>query len=93
MVCHALGISLWGLGVPLVDCSGVPHSYCMLLWYLLCHGTSRPCPVEVLAVSLILLVTLCGVWSLAKIYFCRVVGMIIRRALVNIPSSLAICSL
>ena len=39
MVCHALGVSLWGLGVPFVDCTGVPHSYCMLLWYLLCHGT------------------------------------------------------
>ena len=50
-------------------------------------------PVEVLALSLILLVTLCGLWRLAKIYFCRVVGMIIRWALVNIPSSLAIWSL
>ena len=50
-------------------------------------------PVEVLALSLILLVTLCGLWSLAKIFFCRVVGMIIRWALVNIPSSLAVWSL
>ena len=41
MACHALGVSLWGLGVPFVDFTGVPHSYCMLLWYLLCHGTSR----------------------------------------------------
>ena len=41
MVCHALGVSLWGLGVPFVDCTAVPHSYCMLLWYLLCYGTSR----------------------------------------------------
>ena len=41
MVCHALGVSLWGLGVPFVDCTGVRHSYCMLLWYLLCYGTSR----------------------------------------------------
>ena len=89
-VCHALWVSLWVLGVPFVDCTGVPHRYCMLLWYLLCYGTSRPSPVEVLALSLILLVTLCGLWSLAKIYFCRVVGMIIRWALVNIPSSLAI---
>ena len=53
----------------------------------------KPSLVEVLALSLILLVTLCGLWSLAKIYFCRVVGMIIRWALVNIPSSLAIWSL
>ena len=79
-VCHALWVSLWVLGVPFVDCTGVPHRYCMLLWYLLCHGTSRPSPVEVLALSLILLVTLCGLWSLAKIYFCRVVGMITRWA-------------
>ena len=78
MVCHALGVSLWGLGVPFVDCTGVPHSYCMLLWYLLCHGTSRPSPVEVLALSLTLLVTLCGLWGLAKMYFCRVVGVVIR---------------
>ena len=65
----------------------------MLLWYLLCHGTSRPSLVEVLALSLILLPTLSGLWSWAKIYFCRVVGVIIRWALVNIPSSLAIWSL
>ena len=57
-----------------------------MLWY-------QSSPAEVLALSLILLVTLCGLWSLAKIYFCRVVGMIIRWALVNIPSSLAIWSL
>ena len=57
-----------------------------MLWY-------QPSPAEVLALSLILLVTLCGLWSLAKIYFCRVVGMIIRWALVNIPSSLPIWSL
>ena len=90
MVCHALGVSLWGLGVPFVDCTGVRHSYCMLLWYLLCGVVSSvvSSPAEVLALSLILLVTLCGLLSLAKIYFRRVVGMIIRWALVNIPSSL-----
>ena len=40
VVCHALGVSLWGLGVPLVDCTEVPHSYCMVLWYLRCDGIS-----------------------------------------------------
>ena len=41
MVCHALGVYLWGLGVPFADCAAVPHNYSMLLWYLLCYGTSR----------------------------------------------------
>ena len=42
MTCHALGVCLWGLGVPFVEFSGVPHRYCMLLWFLLCHGTTLP---------------------------------------------------
>ena len=35
MVCHALVVYLWGLGVPVVDFPGVPLMYCMLLlsWY------------------------------------------------------------
>ena len=32
MVCHALVVCLWGLGVPFVDFTGVPHRYCTLLW-------------------------------------------------------------
>ena len=40
MVCHALRVSLWGLGAPFVNCTGVPLSYCILLWYLLYYGTS-----------------------------------------------------
>ena len=42
MVCHALVVCVWGLGVPFVDFTGVPHRYCMLLWFFLRHGTTLP---------------------------------------------------
>ena len=93
VVCHALGVSLWGLGVRL-NLLTVPEfltaTACFFGNFYVMVQASQ---VEILALSLILLFTLCGLWSLAKIYFCRVEGMIIRWALVNIPSSLAIWSL
>ena len=46
---------------------GAPHRYCVLLWFLLRHGTTLR---AVLALSLILSVSFCGVLRLAKIYFC-----------------------
>ena len=68
----------------------VLHSFVVLM--SLSYVRSVAFQVSTSPVRLILSVPFCGVWRLAKIYFCSVAGMIIRLAFLTIPFSVGIWS-